>query len=1008
MIKLELSIGVNGEDKSEKAFKGAEKNAANLAEKLTALSEVYREFGKKALEAMSEPIKAAMENERVNNLLGNSLKSMNIYTEESYTELQKWAEELEGASGKSAELIKQLTAQNIQLGLSATQAQAMTQAAMGLAAATGKDLPEANALLVASLSGHAMMLEKLVPGVRGLTEAQLKHGAAIDLVGAKYTSFINSNLATTDGALKRIKQSFENTFKDLGTKLLEGLDLPGNFGVINEALEKFGHAIEHAGPEIQAFGTKVMAKAVEGIEFLAEHVDVVIKAFELLFTVIEKGAQVFNMLATLIDMAVIGIQQIADGIGGLAKIFISLHTFQLSQAKEQWDELAKSQAGYTAAGEAATKQLGKEAAALLGLNEAQKKAQEEYAKSQKDDAKKPPGVSQIKAGKVNLGMSEADLQAQRAMQEQLNQQTVALQFEQGIQVAGEYTQRLLKINEMEKLAAAKGYNIAAQSQALKDALLKSYTDKIEEAVNQQTLDMAKAAGNTTLAIDLEYQKQLRDFNKLKDNQLISEEQYQDAVEEARRKKNEAQRQTSGTAAGDEALGKVNQIMSSAQSGLNAIIGTIGHFFGPIGEIIAGIIQFFNQTPEMFQKMWSGLIKGIPTMFKNIFANMGYVIESFPILLADMLRQVFSIPFWEKIVVNLYHALLNMFQNFWAELFGGKLKQDTVIAQAKQPKPAQFGNSDPNAGNGEFKIKDANLADQRKAKSFTDEFQGVVSTSGKSLVDMLKEAWQHIIDMLDAWLHKFIDAMLELWRFLYNTFAQPIIDGLLWVWRFVYDNFIGPTIAGLKYIWEYAYNLLMGAWNVIKGIFDQVVGGFYAAFDWIKHVFGDIIGAFSGTFGWIRDIFSGFIDALKPIADAFKSVSGGGGGGGGYLTQQYHAITGFARGGDVVQNSGDRALAAVWAAMGVRRAAGGEDVVSGGIGAMDVVPRLVRNGEKILTPEQAKSRGSDVQQNVSITFNVAAGANFDKAAVQAAMPQIITLLKRESSKGANILRPAGVY
>jgi hypothetical protein len=71
---------------------------------------------------------------------------------------------------------------------------------------------------------------------------------------------------------------------------------------------------------------------------------------------------------------------------------------------------------------------------------------------------------------------------------------------------------------------------------------------------------------------------------------------------------------------------------------------------------------------------------------------------------------------------------------------------------------------------------------------------------------------------------------------------------------------------------------------------------------------------------------------------------------------------------------------------------------------DNIPVLMRAGEVVRTPEEMKAERGMV---VNLTFNVAAGAKFDRDAVQAAMPQIISALNRESRNGTIVVRKNGV-
>lgn len=83
----------------------------------------------------------------------------------------------------------------------------MTTAAVGLAAGLGIGLDQAMSMLHKTTLGATKGLGNLVPGVKNLTAEQLKSGAAIDLVTAKFGNYAQELAKTGAGASQSLSES---------------------------------------------------------------------------------------------------------------------------------------------------------------------------------------------------------------------------------------------------------------------------------------------------------------------------------------------------------------------------------------------------------------------------------------------------------------------------------------------------------------------------------------------------------------------------------------------------------------------------------------------------------------------------------------------------------------------------------------------------------------------------------------------------------------------------------
>jgi hypothetical protein len=253
------------------------------------------------------------------------------------------------------------------------------------------------------------------------------------------------------------------------------------------------------------------------------------------------------------------------------------------------------------------------------------------------------------------------------------------------------------------------------------------------------------------------------------------------------------------------------------------------------------------------------------------------------------------------------------------------------------------------------------------------------------------------------------AATAVWEWI-KSIGGKIWDGLVnaaktlsWEWL--------ATIGGK--IWSGFWNGLISAWewfgNAGTKIWSGFWDGFVTAWNWFGNagtkIWSGLKEGITGAWEWIKSIGSKIWEGLS--GGLSKLTGGGGGGGGGTLGQITKAL-GFSRGGDVTGNMKGSSLVPIFSAMGALRAQDGIQSVPGS-GISDTVPILARAGERVLTPQQARSMDSNGGITLNISINVASGAKGpDKTDIKEMGEKIIEYIKRESKNGRNILRPSGVY
>lgn len=215
-VQLEAAAAAK---KSEKEHEDLKVGMINL----TAAFTLVKEAGEIAvhifhsIEAQLErAIDEALEFEKANNRLTGALVSTGQYTIEASDKINEYAESVEKASGVNGDLIKNLIASGVQMGLTIEKSEKMEEAARKLAAATGKDVNEAFSLLQRSLSGQSRGLAMVLPQIKEFGEAQLKQGAAIDLVSKSLDTQYKLYQQSLPAAIDRAKASVDNVYKAFG------------------------------------------------------------------------------------------------------------------------------------------------------------------------------------------------------------------------------------------------------------------------------------------------------------------------------------------------------------------------------------------------------------------------------------------------------------------------------------------------------------------------------------------------------------------------------------------------------------------------------------------------------------------------------------------------------------------------------------------------------------------------------------------------------------------------
>jgi hypothetical protein len=249
-------------DRVSAAAKHTEDNTEGLHGKTVTLAAAFHlvKEGAELVEAafskveqqVEKAIETAVEGEKSYLQLKGALVSTGQFTKEAANGVREWAEAQEKARGISSDLSVSIVSQGLQMGLSIEKAKEMEAATEKLSEATGKSLQEAMSLMTSSLSGQARQLGRHVQGIKELSAAQLRAGAAIDIVNQSLAGFGKNMDDTYVGAMRRYDAGLGNIYKEIGNMIIQSPIVRQAINAIADVMFSISEAIASANKFIQA------------------------------------------------------------------------------------------------------------------------------------------------------------------------------------------------------------------------------------------------------------------------------------------------------------------------------------------------------------------------------------------------------------------------------------------------------------------------------------------------------------------------------------------------------------------------------------------------------------------------------------------------------------------------------------------------------------------------------------------------------------------------------------
>ena len=220
---LLIKLGMDPKE-ADMAIRKFEKNLRDSGKRMESIGRTMSiGFTAPFILGMRQAIKAYDEEAKV-------VKTLEVALGRTSTALLAQAAAIQKTTVYADDAVIKVQAYAAALGHSEAQVGKMTTAAVGLAAGLGIGLDQAMSMLHKSTMGASKGLGQLVPGVKELTKEQLKSGAAIDMVTAKFSGYAEAMAKTGTGPLEQFKNRFGDLMEQFGKAALP---------LLNKIIEKF-------------------------------------------------------------------------------------------------------------------------------------------------------------------------------------------------------------------------------------------------------------------------------------------------------------------------------------------------------------------------------------------------------------------------------------------------------------------------------------------------------------------------------------------------------------------------------------------------------------------------------------------------------------------------------------------------------------------------------------------------------------------------------------------------
>lgn len=317
-LKDEISKGLQKSAqeaaKSSRSFTSLQASVIALNQAFSLAQKLYSAFSGTAHKAISAFAKQEQSVLRV----ANAMALNNNYTAAGVKSMEKFAAKLQDVTTIGDETTLELSSIALAMGKSVDQTQKLITASADLAAVTGKDVKTAFDALLKAQAGEGAMLKRLIPGLQTFTEQQLKSGAALDIVAAKFKGFAEKSAKSVEGLQLQVKNAFGDMMEELGRFIVVAIDLPSRLEEAKIFFKELGNTIRGLADDL-----KTVRDAFEQVNWKEIGKSILIVAGA--FAAFKLGAFVLQL--GLAVKAIGGLSAAIAAMGGMTGILVQLKAF---------------------------------------------------------------------------------------------------------------------------------------------------------------------------------------------------------------------------------------------------------------------------------------------------------------------------------------------------------------------------------------------------------------------------------------------------------------------------------------------------------------------------------------------------------------------------------------------------------------------------------------------------------------------------------------------------------
>jgi hypothetical protein len=231
--------------------------------------------GRQVIGAIESMTTAASESEAAITKMQVALKLSGSYTDGAAAAFERFASSIQATTQFSDEAVLSAVSLAKSFNVSNDAAQKMVKAAVDLSSEMGVGLNEAVSHLGKTLDGTAGRVGETIPQIRNLTEEQLKAGAAIDIIGARYKGLAAALGNTFSGQITRTKNAFDDLLEVFGGLITKNPLILSAIGTLRDGIGAVAKFIEKNESTIRRFIN-------QGLVGIASAIGPILRAFSYL------------------------------------------------------------------------------------------------------------------------------------------------------------------------------------------------------------------------------------------------------------------------------------------------------------------------------------------------------------------------------------------------------------------------------------------------------------------------------------------------------------------------------------------------------------------------------------------------------------------------------------------------------------------------------------------------------------------------------------------------------